>query len=120
MRRREFITLLGGAAAWPLVAMAEEAGRTYRVGALSAGPRNSPPSVAMFDGLRQFGFIESQNLTIDWHQYSQHIDRISEFAANLVKGNVDVIYATGDAGIRAAQRATTTIPILGTTDDMVK
>ena len=120
MRRRDFITLVGGAAAWPLAARAQEAGRTYRVGGLSGGPRDSPPTMAMFDELRRFGFIEGQNLTIDWRQYSEHIDRISEFAADLVKAKVDVIYTTGDAGIRAAQRATTTIPILGTTDDMVE
>jgi putative tryptophan/tyrosine transport system substrate-binding protein len=121
VRRRDFITLVGGAAgAWPLAALAQEAGRTYRVGALSVGPRHSPASDAMFDGLRRSGFIEGQNLTIDWRQYSTHIDRISEFAADLVKSKVDVIYANGDAGIRAAQRATTTTPILGTTDDMVE
>jgi putative tryptophan/tyrosine transport system substrate-binding protein len=120
VRRRDFITLVGSAAVtWPLAAMAQEAGRTYRVGVLTAGPRDSPALVAMLDGLRQFGFIEGQNLTIDWHQYSQ-IDLISKFAADLVKSNVDVIYANGDAGIRAAERATTTIPILGTTDDMVE
>jgi len=121
VRRRDFITLVGGAAvAWPLAALAQEAGRTYRVGTLSAGPRDSPPTVAMFDELRRFGFIEGQNLTIDWRQYSLHADRISEFAADLVKSKADVIYATGDAGIRAAEKATTTIPILGTTDDMVE
>jgi putative ABC transport system substrate-binding protein len=63
---------------------------------------------------------KGQNLTIDWRPYSSHIDRISEIAADLVKSKVDVIFATGDTGIRAAQRATTTIPILGTTDDMVE
>jgi len=121
VRRRDFITLVGGAAvACPLAAQAQEAGRTYRVGALSAAPRDSPPTAAMFDELRRFGFIEGQNLTIDWRQYSLHIDLISEFAVDLVKAKVDVIYATGDAAIRAAGRATTTIPILGTTDDMVE
>jgi putative ABC transport system substrate-binding protein len=120
MRRREFITLAGAIVAWPFAAMAQQAGRTYGVGGLSTGPRNSPPVVAMFDGLRQFGFIDGQNLTIHWHQYAPHVDLISEFAADLVKSKVDVIYATGDAGIRAAQQATTTIPILGSTDDMVE
>jgi putative tryptophan/tyrosine transport system substrate-binding protein len=120
MSRREFITLLGAAAAWPLAALAQEAGRTYRVGALTGGPRGSPGGVAMFDELRRSGFVEGQNLTIDWRPYSPHIDRISEIAADLVKSKVDVIFATGDTGIRAAQRATTTIPILGTTDDMVE
>jgi putative ABC transport system substrate-binding protein len=95
-------------------------GRTYRVGGLSAGPRNGPAIVAMFDELRRFGFIEGQNLTIEWRQYTLHIDLISEFAADLVKSKVDVIYAVGDAAIRVAQRATTTIPILGGTDDMVE
>ena len=120
MRRRDFITLVGGAAvAWPLAALAQEAGRTYRVGGLSIGPRNSPPIVAMFDELRRFGFIEGQNLTIDWRQYTQHIDLISEFAAELVKVQGRCHLCRGDSAIRAAQRATTTIPILGTTDDMV-
>jgi ABC-type uncharacterized transport system substrate-binding protein len=120
MRRRVLIQGIAAFAAWPLAALAQGAGRTYRVGVLSVGPRHSPASDAMFDELPRFGFIEGQNLTIDWRQYSAHIDRISEFAADLVKSGVDVIYANGDAGIRAAQRATSAIPILGTTDDMVE
>jgi putative tryptophan/tyrosine transport system substrate-binding protein len=120
MGRREFIVLLGGAAAaWPLAARAQQAGRTYRVGGLSSGARNSPPIVALFDELQRFGFIEGQNLTIEWRSYGS-FDLIPELAAEFVKSKVDVIYASGDAGIRAAQRATTTIPILGTTDDMVE
>ena len=120
MRRREFIALMGASVAWPFAAMAQQAGRTYRVGGLSVGPRNAPVIAAMFDELRRFGFIEGQNLTIDCAQYSLHIDLISEFAVDLVKSKVDVIYAVGDAAIRAAQRATTTIPILGSTSDMVE
>jgi ABC-type uncharacterized transport system substrate-binding protein len=120
MRRREFITLFGGAAAaWPLAAQAQETGRTYRLGGMSAGPRDSPILTAMFDELRRFGFIEGQNLTVDWHQFGPRVDLIPEFAAELVKAKVDVLYATGDIAIRAAQRATATIPILGGTDDMV-
>ncbi len=74
----------------------------------------------MFDELRRFGFIDGENLTTVWRHYTLHIDLISELAADLVKAKVDVIYATGDAAIRAAQQATTTIPILGSTDDMVE
>jgi putative tryptophan/tyrosine transport system substrate-binding protein len=118
IRRREFVVALGGAATWPLAARAQEPGRTYRLGGLSAGPRNAPFAVAMFDELRRSGFIEGQNLTIDWREYGSRIESISELAADLVKAQVDVIYASG-AGVRAAQRATATIPILGTTDDMV-
>jgi putative tryptophan/tyrosine transport system substrate-binding protein len=118
MRRREFIALVGASVAWPCAAVAQEPGRTYRVGGLSSGPRNSPVHIAMFDELQRSGFIEGQNLAIEWRVYGLHIDAIPEFVAELVKSKVDVIYASGDA-VRAAQRATATIPILGVTRDMV-
>jgi putative tryptophan/tyrosine transport system substrate-binding protein len=118
MRRREFIALMGASVTWPFAAMAQEPGRTYRLGGLSSGPRNSPVHVAMFDELRRLGFIEGQNLTIEWRVYALHIDLIPEFAAELVKSKVDVIYASGDA-VRVTQRATATIPILGVTRDMI-
>lgn len=121
MQRRAFITLLGGAtAAWPLAAQTQEAGRTYRLGGLSAGPRDTPYFVAMFENLRRLGFIEGKNLTVDWHAFALQVDRVSDFAAELVKADVDVILASGDLATRAAQRATQSIPILGTTDDMVR
>ena len=120
MRRREFITLLGGAVAtWPLVASAQEPGRTYRLGALYPSPREAPQVVAMFEVLRQLGFIEGHNLMIDWRVYGPRVELLSEFAKELVKAKVDVIVAGGDAAIRAGQGATATIPILGFTDDMV-
>jgi ABC-type uncharacterized transport system substrate-binding protein len=120
MRRREFITLLGGAAvAWPLGARAQVAGRTYRLGGLSLSPRSAPYIVAMFDELRRQGFIEGQNLTVVWLEQGMRSDQFSEFAAELVKTRVDVIYAVGEVGTRAAQRATATIPIVGASEDMV-
>jgi putative tryptophan/tyrosine transport system substrate-binding protein len=121
MRRREFINFLGGAAAaWPLATRAQEAGQTYRLGGLSAGPRDAPYFVAMFENLRRLGFIEGQNLTVYWHSFALHADRVSEFAADLVKANVDAILASGDLATRAAQGATHSIPIFGTSDDMVR
>jgi putative ABC transport system substrate-binding protein len=74
----------------------------------------------MFENLRRLGFIEGQNLTVDWHAFALQVDRVSDFAAELVKVDVDVILASGDLATRAAQRATQSIPILGTTDDMVR
>ncbi len=119
MRRREFVT--GGIAAvlWPAEVQAQEAGRTYRLGFLSAGPRNAPYWLEVFDELRQAGFIEGQNLTVDFHQYGPHVDLIPQFTLEVVKAKVDVILASGDTAIRAVQQATTTIPILGSSDDMV-
>jgi putative tryptophan/tyrosine transport system substrate-binding protein len=119
IKRRDFITLLGAGAAWPLVTRAQEAGRTYRVGGLAPSSRSDPQFIAMFDELRRSGFIEGQNLTIDWRPYGQDVKPLPEFAAELVKSRVDVLFAGGNHGIRAAQRATATVPILGFTDDMV-
>ena len=120
MRRREFIALLGASVAWPFAAMAQEPGRTYRVGGVSGGARNAPPFVAMVDELGRLGFIDGQNLTIEWHIYGPRIDLIPELVAELVKAHVDVIYVAGDHAIRAAQRATATIPILGIADNMAE
>jgi putative ABC transport system substrate-binding protein len=119
MRRREFIALMGASVTWPFAAMAQQAGRIYRLGAVSSAARNTPPFVAMFDELRRRGFIMGQNLAVDWRSYGPRIDLIPQFVAELVKSQVDVILVFGDAAIRAAQQATTTIPILAGTEDMV-
>jgi ABC-type uncharacterized transport system substrate-binding protein len=124
MKRRDVIKFLGGVAAgWPLLpigAEAQEPGRTYRLGGLFSSPRDAPHYVAMFEELRRSGFIEGQNLTVNyWLPYGLRIELLSEFATDPEKTQVDVILAGGDAGIRAAQQATATIPILALTDDMV-
>jgi putative ABC transport system substrate-binding protein len=124
MRRREFITLLGGAAAasavsWPLPLSAQEPGRTYRVGGLVNIPRTASHFVALFDELRRAGFVEGQNLVVAGRGWDFRTEQFPEMAAELVKAKVDVIVSAGDAAIRAAQQATTTIPIIAMTDDMV-
>ena len=86
---------------------------------LQPSPRESPTILRLLDELQRRGFIEGQNLTIDYRDYGLHADLISEYAAELVKARVEVIDAGGDAAIRAAQQATKTIPILGITEDMV-
>ena len=121
LKRREFIRLIGSAAAasWPFAVSAQEPGRTYRLGGLTPSPREASQWVAMFEELRRAGFNEGRNLTIDWREYGQRVERVSEFAADLVKARSDVIMAGGDLGIRAVQQATTTIPIVGLTDDIL-
>jgi putative tryptophan/tyrosine transport system substrate-binding protein len=70
---------------------------------------------------RRRGFIEGQNLAVEYRAYGLHVDLVSEYAAELVNARVDVIVTAGDvATIRAAQQATKTIPILAMTDDMVR
>jgi putative ABC transport system substrate-binding protein len=119
MRRREFITLIGGAAAWASAARGQELGRIYRLGSLHSAPRDAPHQVALLDELRELGFAEGQNLSVDWKGYGLSTEQFEQHAAELVNSGVDVIVAGGDAAVRAAQQATTSIPILALTDDMV-
>jgi putative ABC transport system substrate-binding protein len=119
-KRREFITLLGGAAAaWPLATRAQESGRTYRLGSLQFSPRGAPWHVAFFDALRRQGFVEGQNLVGDPDGYSLRVDQLAAHAAELVKAKVDIIIAAGDPNVRAAQLATKTLPILAIAEDLV-
>jgi putative ABC transport system substrate-binding protein len=121
MRRREFITLIGGATViWLFASTAQEAGRTYRLGCLLPLPRDAPINIAFFNELRRRGFVEGQNLTVEYRAYGLHPDLLSEYAAELVTARVDVITTAGaDDAIRAAQQATKAIPILAMSDDMV-
>jgi len=121
MRRREFIALLGGTAvAWPLAALAQKVGRTYRLGCLSPHARDGTSfNALLFDKLRRAGFIEGQNLAIDYRAFATHLDLISQYVAELVIAQPDVIYAAGGAAIHAVQQATKSIPIVGIAGDMV-
>jgi len=97
MRRREFIALIASASvACPLAALAQQAGRTYRLGCLLPLPRDTPVNTAFFDELRRRGFIEGQNLTVEYRAYGLNVDLISQYAVELVKAQVDVIITCGD------------------------
>jgi putative tryptophan/tyrosine transport system substrate-binding protein len=119
MQRREFITLVGGAAAWPLGARAQDAGRTYRIGFLLPAVRESPAVVALLDELRLNGFIEGQNLLVIPGGFGVRNDQIESVAASLVAASPDVIRAGPELPLRALQRLTGTIPLIGMTEDMV-
>jgi putative tryptophan/tyrosine transport system substrate-binding protein len=82
MSRREFIALMGAGVTWPFAAMAQEPGRTYRMGCLLPGPPDE--YLAFFDGLRRRGFIEGQNLWLKYRAYGEHVDPIPQYAAELV------------------------------------
>jgi putative ABC transport system substrate-binding protein len=120
VKRREFITLLGGAAAWPLAARAQQAGRTYRLGFLTGRPRAIPEYDAFFDELRRNGFIEGQNLIVDARGFGLRFEQFAEIAAALVRSSPDVIFgAGGDSAMHALKAATQTVPIVGGAEDMV-
>jgi putative ABC transport system substrate-binding protein len=121
MRRREFIALAGASVAWPLAAMAQEPGRTYRLGFLEADARDytSPVATTFWDRLRRGGFVEGQNLAVEYRAYGRHFDLLSQYAAELVQARVDVITTGGEEAIRAALRATKTIPIVAMGADLL-
>ncbi len=113
MKRREFIALLGGAAAWPVAAHAQQAGKVYRIGFITAGIVPPPPTESAFhDGLRALGWIEGKNVIYEDRYAENRLDRLPELAAELVRLNVDVIVTAGTLAPLAAKRATATIPIV--------
>src|SRR5437870_135278 len=107
MRRREFFGVLGGAAAWPLAARAQQPGKIPRIGIIDDAPRWN----AFRHGLRDLGYLEGQNIAFDYAYGDGVPERLAEAAAALVRRPVDVIATFGTPASLAAKQATTTIRI---------
>jgi ABC-type uncharacterized transport system substrate-binding protein len=119
MKRREFIKLLGGAAAaWPLAARGQQAGAVARIGVLLTARLESPEWRANFDafgqGLAELGYIEGQNIIIERRGADGQINRLPVLASELVNLKVNVIVAGGTPASRAAQQATAITPVVAT------
>jgi ABC-type uncharacterized transport system substrate-binding protein len=113
MKRREFITLLGAAAAWPLMARAEQPGKLPTIGFLAANPSIESPRVAAFvQRLRELGWTDGRNLAIEYRWAEGRNERYAENAAELVRLKVDVIVTIATPPTVAAKQATAVIPIV--------
>ena len=112
--RREFIPLLGGAAAWPLVASAQQAGKLPTIGFLGGSmPSAVTTGLAVFQQrLRALGWIDGRNVAIEYRWAEGRSERYDEIAAEFARLKVDVIVTTGTAAVIAAKQATTVIPIV--------
>ena len=113
MRRREFITVLGGAITWPLAARAQQPAKVARVGYLDLGPASLRASrvQALLAGLHDLGWIEGRNIAIEF-RWADSAQQLPQLAAELARINVDIIFAPSSTMVEAARQATKTIPIV--------
>jgi putative ABC transport system substrate-binding protein len=114
MRRREFITLIGGAAAWPLAARAQQPPKTARIGFLGAASAvaYSERVQALQAGLRDLGYLEGKNMMFESRWANGDYAKLPLLAGELLHLNIDVLVTHGTPGTLAAKRATTTTPIV--------
>jgi putative tryptophan/tyrosine transport system substrate-binding protein len=119
MKRRQFITLLGGAVAvWPIAARAQQPDRMRRIGVLMSvadGPEGMARLGAFLEGLQQLGWTDGRNVRIDQRWGAGDAERARKYAAELVALGADVILASGDHSVVASRQATRTVPIVFTT-----
>src|SRR6516225_7844502 len=116
MKRREFITLLGGAAAWPLKARAEQGQRVRRIGVLMSaveGDQRGLESITAFaQGLAELGWTVGRNVRIEYRWGAGDLDRFRRYAAELIALSPDVVLATAGSIVGAFQQASRTVPIV--------
>ena len=112
MKRRAFITSLGGAAVWPLAARAQQSSKLWRIGFLSAVSRELSSHAALEQGMHELGYVEGKDFVLEWRSVEGKYERFPEIIGELVRLKVDVFVTGVTASLPALQRATTTIPVV--------
>src|SRR5262245_37481848 len=113
MRRRSFLGVLGGAAAWPLAARAQTPSKIPHIGVLDffSSAASAEFLSSFHEGLRELGHRDGQNIRVEYHSAEQRSERAAEIAADFVRRNVDVIVAVATPAAHAVKQATASIPI---------
>ena len=114
MKRREFVAMIGGATAWPLVSSAQQVGKVYRIGILETIPaaQNAANLDALRKGLRDLGYVEGKNLVIEYRSAEGHAERFPDMASELARLKVDLIVTRGTPAVQAAKNAAGAIPVV--------
>jgi putative tryptophan/tyrosine transport system substrate-binding protein len=114
VRRREFIVALGGLTVWPLVSRAQQARKVYRIGILETIPaaHNAANLDALRKGLRKLGYVEGQNLVIEYRSAEGHAERFPDMASDLMRLKVDLIVTRGTPAVQAAKNVAGAIPVV--------
>jgi putative tryptophan/tyrosine transport system substrate-binding protein len=127
MRRREFITLLGGATTWPYAARAQQSAKVHRIAIVSPAARvgemsetgDNPAYVALFKELRRLGYVEGRNLVVERYSAEGRPERYAELAREVVHTKPDLILATSNGLVLRFKAAIDTIPVVGIMADPV-
>jgi putative tryptophan/tyrosine transport system substrate-binding protein len=119
MRRRELLAVTAALPLLPSIARAQTAGRQYRIAWVTGTPLSDPNTVTVLDELKNNGFVLGKNLTVDPRGFNLHPDQMMAVARQIAEDKVDLILTAGGSGTRAMQVASSTIPILSISDDMV-
>jgi putative ABC transport system substrate-binding protein len=112
VKRREFMTLLGGAVGWPVAARAQQSAKMARIGFFRAAGPHEKQFQGFRDGMQALGYVEGQNFTIEQRYAAGVYERLSEYAAELAHLNLDVIVVDGAAAATAAKAATAETPVV--------
>jgi putative tryptophan/tyrosine transport system substrate-binding protein len=114
MNRRAFITLLGGAGAWPIMARGQQLGRPARIGFFSADPPSARPQLvtAFVERLQELGWTEGRTVSIEYRWVAGDNKRLADIVAEFIRLEVDVMVMEGTAATLAAKQATSSIPIV--------
>src|SRR3954454_3011998 len=114
MKRREFVAALSGATVWPLVSRGQATGKVYRIGILEtvSAAQNAANIDALRNGLQKLGYVEGQNLIVEYRSAEGHAERFPDLASELIRLQIALIVTGGTPPVKAAKGAAGAVPVV--------